>query len=168
MTGPCLRKRANERRVEKAPRGGLGAHRPRRAADRAGCCVGDHRHDLRPALGTVEDIVGGTRGQLAAALAVGPVLRGRLAAQPFRFSNAGDGEWLLANVSGVRHLAKSFIVLCCFGGIAALLSEARKAVLIQRVTAVRSPPANTRSSCRKERNSTADHDWPFMTLLSNF
>lgn len=98
----------------------------------------------------MEDIVGGTRGQLAAALAVGPVLRGRLAAQPFRFSNAGDGEWLLANVSAVHHLAKSFIVLCSFVGILAVLVEALKAVFIQHVMAVRKSPAHTRSSCRKQ------------------
>ena len=58
-------------------------------------------------------------------------------------------------------------VLCSSVRIAALLAEARKAVLVQRVTAVLKPPAHTRSSCRKGRNSTADHECPFVTSPSD-
>ena len=57
-----------------------------------------------------------------------------------------------------------YYLLFHFVRIAALLVEAGKYVLVQRLMAVHTPPAHTRSSCRKGVNSTADHDWPFMIL----
>ena len=42
-----------------------------------------------------------------------------------------------------------YYLLFQFGAIAAVLAGARKAVLVQRLMAVRRPQARTRSSCRK-------------------
>ena len=59
-------------------------------------------------------------------------------------------------------------VLFKFVGIAAALAEVGKAVLSQCVMAGPKPPAHTRSSCRKGRNSTAEHGWARMASWLEF
>ena len=59
-------------------------------------------------------------------------------------------------------------VLFCFVGIAVLLAEARKAAFFQHVTDMHKPPVHARSSYRTVVNSTAGHDWPFVTLSAEF
>lgn len=57
-------------------------------------------------------------------------------------------------------------VLCSFVGMAWTLAGARKVAPVQRLMAACAPPAHTRSSSRKGRNSTADHTWPSMTSFA--
>ena len=89
--------------------------------------------------------------------AAAPTAKSRPAAGP----DAVDGRMS----SKTRCLQSS--VLFQFVEIAEALAEARKANLIQSVTAVRRPPARARSSFRKGRNSTADLGWPCMTCSSD-
>ena len=99
----------------------------------------------------------------------------RRAGTPRRWRAAGNPPSVGADVQLVDEnggLATDCGKLSCFiffrrdrGGSC---PRKRKAVLVQCVMTVRKLPDHTRSSCRKERNSTADHDWPCVTFSLEF
>ena len=66
-----------------------------------------------------------------------------------------------------RPAARRHVLFYCVG-IAEALAGVRKAVLAQRVAAMRRPPARSPSSCRKGANSTADLGWARMALFAGF